>query len=439
MVGTKISHYEILEKIGEGGMGVVYKARDTKLDRIVALKFLHSDLTGDPDAKARLIKEAQAAAKLDHPNICTVYEIDESDDLTFISMNYIEGKNLDDILARGALPIDEALDIAIQIAAGVQNAHEHGIIHRDIKSANIMVTDDGQVKIMDFGLVKFIGKKKITKSGTKLGTVSYMSPEQACGEEVDHRTDIWSFGMVLYEMLTGHLPFRGELERTVMNAIINQHPEPFDKGDTDSPEYLKSIVAKCLVKDREQRYQSAGTILADLKAKNRAIVAKSRSTPLRAFIKKHKYMSGISILLLIALLSFGKIYWFADRSEAAIDAIAILPLANLTGDPEQDFFSDGMTDALINELGKIGRFRVISRTSVMQYKKAPKSIPEIADELNVKAVVEGAAIQTNDSVRVSVKLIEAILSAKFGARVTIVITKMFYCFTVNSPGTLRKN
>ncbi|MEE4311911.1 MAG: protein kinase [candidate division KSB1 bacterium] len=406
MIGTKISHYEIIEKIGEGGMGVVYKARDTKLDRIVALKFLHSDLTDDPDAKDRLVQEARAAARLDHPNICTVYEIDDSNEHTFISMSYIEGQNLNDIIESGSLPTQVATDIALQVADGLREAHDKGIIHRDIKSANIMVTESGQVKIMDFGLVKFTGKKKMTKTGTMLGTVSYMSPEQACGEEVDHRSDIWSFGVMFYEMLTGQLPFSGELERTVMYRIVNEEPYPLCGSKEGLPEYLENIVAKCLEKDRTRRYASSLEIIDDLNLRASKTRGQLQSSGISAYLKKRRHYVLVAFLAICALLILSRYHWFSGTSHRSINAIAILPLANLTGDPEQDFFSDGMTDALINELGKIGQFRVISRTSVMQYKKIPKPIPTIAEELNVNAVVEGSAIQYGDSVRVNVKLIE---------------------------------
>ena len=219
MIGKSISHYKILEKLGEGGMGVVYKARDTKLDRTVALKFLPQELTRDKVSKERFIQEAKAAAALNHNNICTIYEINEADDLLFIAMEYVDGLSLREKIEAGPIEFDEAIDLAIQVAAGLCEAHEKEIIHRDIKSANIMITKKGQAKIMDFGLAKFAGQAKFTTTGTTVGTLSYMSPEQLQGEKVDARSDIFSFGVVLYEMLTGRLPFEGEYEAAIMYAI----------------------------------------------------------------------------------------------------------------------------------------------------------------------------------------------------------------------------
>jgi len=228
MIGKTISHYKILEKLGEGGMGVVYKAEDTKLRRTVALKFLPPELTRDSEAKERFIHEARAAAALNHPNICTIHEIDESEGQFFIAMEYVEGESLKDVI-EGNLPkvlnFREALDLASRVADGLNEAHGKGIIHRDIKPDNIMITSKGQAKIMDFGLAKLRGQTKLTREGTTLGTVAYMSPEQARGDEVDHRTDIWSLGVILYEMLTGHLPFRGEYDQAVIYAIMNEEPE----------------------------------------------------------------------------------------------------------------------------------------------------------------------------------------------------------------------
>lgn len=266
MIGKTISHYKILKKLGEGGMGVVYKAEDTKLKRVAALKFLPPELTRDPEAKERFVREARAASALDHPNICTIFEIDETGDgASFIALACYSGETLKERIARGALPIDDAIDIAIQIASGLAEAHEHGIIHRDIKPGNIMVTDDGLVKILDFGLAKLAGTASLTKTTSALGTVAYMSPEQARGETVDHRTDIWSFGVVLYEMLTGRRPFRNEYDQAVIYCIINEDPESVGALRDDLPVGLEEIVARAMAKDAAERYERADDLLDDLK------------------------------------------------------------------------------------------------------------------------------------------------------------------------------
>ena len=265
MVGKSISHYKILEKLGEGGMGVVYKAQDTKLDRFVALKFLPPYLSMDDEAKLRFVHEAKAASALDHANICTIYEISETEDgQTFIAMAYYDGETIKAKIARGPLPVSEALDYAVQAALGLSKAHAEGIIHRDIKPANIMVTRDGVVKIVDFGLAKMASQTQLTKAGTTLGTVSYMSPEQTQGEEVDARTDVWSLGVVLYELLTGKPPFRGDYEAAVIYSILHEAPEPISAVRPDVPEELAQVVLQCLDQDRDNRFESAEALIAAL-------------------------------------------------------------------------------------------------------------------------------------------------------------------------------
>jgi len=266
MIGKVISHYKILEKLGEGGMGVVYKAEDTKLKRTVALKFLPPELSRDSEAKDRFIHEARAAASLSHPNICTIYEVDESEDQLFIAMEYIEGKSLKEKIKIQPLKFRESLDIATQIAEGLKNAHVKNMVHRDIKPANIMLTDNGKIKIMDFGLAKLTGQTRLTKEGTTLGTVAYMSPEQARGESVDQRTDIWSLGVVLYEMVSGQIPFKGEYEPAIVYSILNDDPEPLTALRTGVPMDLERIVSKLLEKDPAQRYQHIDELPVDLQA-----------------------------------------------------------------------------------------------------------------------------------------------------------------------------
>ena len=402
--------YTIIEELGRGGMGVVYKAKDTKLRRTVALKFLPPELTHIPEVKERFMREAQAAAALDHPNICTVYESDEAEGANFISMAYIEGQSLKEKIEAGPMALEEALKLAEQVAEGLQEAHKKGIVHRDIKSANIMVSERGQPKIMDFGLARVAGSSLLTKHGSTMGTVSYMSPGQARGKEVDHRTDIWSFGVVLYELLTGKLPFQGEHEQAVIYSILKENPEPITNLRPDVPLSIEQVVEKALEKDADKRYQQVDELLDDLKSISAGIVPEEikvrlRKEKLRKRRKAIVYAGavGLSILAAVLVLTF-----FPGRAEA-IDSIAVLPLENLTGDAEQEIFVDGVTDELIGHIAQIsGLRRVISRSTAMQYKSVEKTLPEIARELNVDAVVEGTVYQVGDKVRIRLQLIDAL-------------------------------
>jgi tetratricopeptide (TPR) repeat protein/predicted Ser/Thr protein kinase len=271
MIGKTISHYRIVEKLGEGGMGVVYKAEDLQLERLVALKFLPPHVSSDSEEKARFIHEARSASTLNHPNVTTIYEISESPEGLFIAMEYVEGKTLRQIARDGPLPLKKVLEIGVQVCEGLAMAHERGVIHRDIKSENIMVTPRGQVKIMDFGLAKLKGASKLTRTGTTLGTVGYMSPEQACGEEVDQRSDIFSLGVVLYELLTGRLPFQGENQAAIINAIINEEPQPIARFNTQATPKMEDMVSKALAKEKEERYQHVDELLADLRRERKAL------------------------------------------------------------------------------------------------------------------------------------------------------------------------
>jgi serine/threonine protein kinase len=263
--GSRVSHYRIIEKIGQGGMGVVYKAEDTKLRRTVALKFLPPYLTEDPSARERFIHEAQAASALDHHNICTIYEIDETEDShTFISMACYEGNTLRERLQRGPIDLDEVLNIGIQISEGLTKAHRKGIVHRDLKPANIMITDDGVVKIMDFGLAKLAGRTRITRTGTTVGTPAYMSPEQAQGGEVDERSDIFSLGVILYEMIAGRTPFKGEYEAAILYSIVHDEPELLSDSRPDVPARLQQIIDAMLEKDSGKRYENSTELVVDL-------------------------------------------------------------------------------------------------------------------------------------------------------------------------------
>jgi len=409
MIGKTISHYKILEKLGEGGMGVVYKAQDLKLDRFVALKFLPPHLGTKEEEKERFIHEAKAASALDHPNICNIHEIDETEDgQVFIVMANYEGETLKRKIEKGPLKLDEALDIAKQISEGLNKSHGKGILHRDIKPANIFMTADGVVKILDFGLSKLAGRTKLTKTGTTLGTVAYMSPEQTRGEKVDHRTDIWSLGIILYEMITGQLPFKGDYEQAVVFSIVNEEPEPITGLRTGVPMELERIVNKAIEKIPGERYQHVDEILVDLRGVTGYVesrkIEREIPKPKRSRIR-HLYLFGALIVILI-LMVIGRRYLFTGGAET-IDSIAVLPLENLSGDEEQEYFVDGMTDALIGELARISALRVISRTSVMMYKGVHKPLPEIARELNVDAVIEGSVLRTDGRVRITAQLIQA--------------------------------
>jgi len=280
MIGKRISHYRILEKLGAGGMGVVYKAEDTKLSRIVAIKFMSAPMLGRDTQKARFLHEARAAASLNHPNICTVYEIDETEDgQPFIVMEFVEGRSLKEMIGAGQLPMNVALDIAVQIAQGLDAAHEKGILHRDMKCDNVIVDDGGKPKIMDFGLAKMLGATEVTKEGTTLGTTMYMSPEQVTGDQVDRRTDIWSFGVMLYEMVTGQLPFRGEYDQAVIYSIMNEDPAPPTALRSDVPMELERIIMKALKKERGERYQHVDEIIADLESVRKTTADDGRRRP----------------------------------------------------------------------------------------------------------------------------------------------------------------
>jgi TolB-like protein/Tfp pilus assembly protein PilF/predicted Ser/Thr protein kinase len=407
---TFAGRYQIIDELGRGGMGVVYKAEDTKLKRTVALKFLPPELTHIPDVKDRFMREAQAAAALDHPNICTVYEFDEAEEKTFISMAYVEGRSLRKKIEAGPLDLDDALRIALQAAQGLQIAHKKGIVHRDIKSANIMVTEDNQAKIMDFGLARMTGGTLITQEGMTMGTVAYMSPEQARGEEVDHRTDIWSFGVVLYEMFGGQLPFMGEHDQAVVYSILNKKPKPLAELRSEIPVSIGQVVDKALEKNPDKRYQQIDELLDDLMSISAGIVPEEIKTRLRkAKLRRRKraILYTCAAGLVIALVVIALDLFMGGRVEA-IGSIAVLPFENLTGDAGQEYFVDGATDEVIGQLSKIGAWRVISRHSIMQFKGVDKPLPEIARELNVDAVVEGTVYQTGESVRIGVKLIDVL-------------------------------
>ena len=365
LTGQTISHYKILEHLGGGGMGVVYKAEDTRLKRTVALKFLPPELTRDPDAKERFIHEAQAASSLQHNNICTVHDIDEtSDGQLFIVMDSYEGETLKKKLEHGPVPLNSAIDIGLQVARGLQAAHEAGMVHRDVKPANIMVTSKGEAKILDFGLAKLAGGAILTKTGSTVGTAAYVSPEQARGEEVDRRSDIFSLGVVLYEMITGHRPFRGEHEAAIMYSLMNEAPEPLARYKADVPIELQRMIDKSLAKDKENRYQHIDEMLVDIRnAQQEAPTAAKSKTKAR----KLPLLIGAGVAL-VALAILAYIFLLPKSVPPGEQSVAVIPFVDMSPQKDQDYFCDGMTEELINRLSKVQDLRVPARTSAFTFK-----------------------------------------------------------------------
>ena len=364
MIGKVVSHYKILEHLGSGGMGVVYKAEDLKLDRPVALKFLPPDLTRDPEAKQRFVHEAKAASALDHPNICNVHDIGETDDgQIFIVMACYEGETLRDKITRRPLGSEEAVAITLQIAQGLAKAHAKGIIHRDIKPANVLITTDGVAKILDFGLAKLGGQIGATKTGSTVGTFAYMSPEQVRGEEVNHRTDLWSVGATLYEMLAGSPPFLGEHEAALVYEILNTNPPPLRQYRPDAPEHLQVLVSKLLQKDPTTRISSAETLIQNL----------SRPpTP--------------------------------APGPSTENSIAVLYFENMSSEHDTDYFCAGITEDIITDLSRIKSLRVVPRNDVLPFRNKDTNIRQLGEALRANHVLEGSVRKAGNRIRITAQL-----------------------------------
>ena len=375
MIGQTISHYRIVEKLGEGGMGVVYKAQDTTLERTVALKFLASHLVSNEDVRKRFLREAKTAAVLQHPNICTVHEIAEAKGHTFIAMACLEGRELTAEIAEGPLEVDRVLDLAIQFADGLAEAHGKGIVHRDVKPPNLFVTSAGRGLVLDFGLAQLAAtRSKLTREGTTLGTCLYMSPEQATGEEIDARTDVWAMGCVLYEMLMGRSPFRSDYEQAIVYAILNETPTAISEHRQDVPIRLEQFIAGCLAKRAADRPSSGAELASGLRAIKRELASNGNRQP-----------SG---------------------QQDAIPSVAVLPFQNRGRDEEDEYLSDGLAEEVINALTKLEGVRVAARSSSFYFKGKSVPLEEVAAKLHVGTVVEGTLRRAGDRLRITVQLVD---------------------------------
>ena len=424
LVGQTIGHYKISSRIGTGGMGEVYLATDITAGRKAALKLLPARFTGDAERLTRFQQEARAVVALNHPNILTVYEIGEDHSTYYIASELIEGETLRQRLVRGGMELSEAVNIAIQVASALSAAHETGIVHRDVKPENIMLRPDGYVKVLDFGIAK-LAEQEVpvtiptnealllveTNLGSILGTVRYMSPEQARGAPVDQGTDIWSFGVVLYEMVTGHAPFTGETPAEAMHSILETEPPPLAHYIPQIPSEVQQIISKALRKDRAERYQSVHKLLQALQSLRRRMEFKAelgRSTSAGSW---PRWITITTALLALATMGVGVVTFSRNRLASTLPvpekSIAVLPFNNDRRDPNNAYFADGIQDEILTRLSKITELKVISRTSTQHYKSAPENLREIARQLGVAHILEGGVQKSGDAVRVNVQLIKA--------------------------------
>lgn len=418
MLGQQLGHYRILEKIGAGGMGEVYRAHDEQLDRDVALKVLPAHALTDEIARARLLREARAAAALNHPHICTIHEVGEAGGQAYIAMELVEGKPLSALVPGQGLPVETVLRFGSQIADALAHAHERRIVHRDLKSANVVITPEGRAKVLDFGLAKRISGEELaeattrsqaslTQAGALIGTVPYMAPEQLRGQPADARSDVWALGVMLYEMVAGARPFQGQTSFELSSAILNQVPPPLSPA---VPTELGAVIERCLAKEPGQRYQQGSEVRAALEAVQSGAAIPAWPTWKYA-LSRRRWLALVAALAavfaVVAALNFERLRTRLTGGAPRIRSLAVLPLENLSGDKEQDYFADGMTEELITNLAKISALKVISRTSMMQYKGTKKPLPQIAKELNVDALIEGSVLREGGQVRITAQLIQA--------------------------------
>ena len=408
MIGQTISHYKILEKLGEGGMGVVYKAHDIKLDRPVALKFLPASVVASQDEITRLRQEARALSALNHPHIATVYDFEEADEYRFIALEFLPGGTLKSEITQlhslgQELNIARIKEKALQIAQGLAHAHNEGIIHRDVKTDNIMLTKEGRAKITDFGLAKLRGSIVHTKTGSALGTVPYMSPEQIRGEEVDYRSDIFSFGIVLYEITTGRLPFRGDHEAAISYSIVNEAPIPVKTLRPDIPSSLESVIYRCLEKDKDKRFSTMDEVVGILQP-----VGEEGSAAKSRIVKPWKRIAAGGAALIVIGLVVYRLFTepVSIATSGSTPSIAVLYAENISGSSELDAFSSGLTEEIITELSNLPGVQVVSRSDVVQFRGKPLDIQEAGKKLGVTLVMESSVRVEGNRVRVTCQVFQ---------------------------------